>query len=264
MKNLLILVLLTLHVVTSAQNLDLFEKRTYTAPDGQTLPYRLLYPENYDKSQKYPLLLFLHGAGERGNDNEKQLVHGSKLFLSEAARRDFPCFILMPQCPADSYWSSVKIDREKMPLTLEFDYTEPPTAALKMAMEVLRQIIGEESVDQSRLYVAGLSMGGMGTFETVFRHPKLFAAAMPICGGGDVKHYDKRVKKVPFWVFHGEKDVVVEARYSREMVAKLKQVKAKVTYTEYPGVNHNSWDNAFAEPEFLSWLLTHRNKKAKF
>ena len=101
----------------------------------------------------------------------------------------------------------------------------------------------------------GLSMGGMGTFEIVFREPKLFAAAVPICGGGDVKHYDKRIKKTSFRVFHGEQDAVVNVNQSREMVEKIKQQGGKVVYKEYPNVNHNSWDNAFAEPDFLSWVF---------
>ncbi|MBL7748170.1 MAG: phospholipase, partial [Chitinophagaceae bacterium] len=109
-----------------------------------------------------------------------------------------------------------------------------------------------------KCYITGLSMGGMGTFELVYRFPKLFAAAMPICGGGDAIHYDKRVKKVSFWVFHGAVDAVVSVKESIAMVNKLKELKAAVTYTEYPDVNHNSWDNAFAEPTFLSWMFSHK------
>ena len=101
-------------------------------------------------------------------------------------------------------------------------------------------------------------MGGMGTFEAVYRAPGLFAAAAPICGGGDVARYDKRVRKVPFWVFHGDADAVVGVKQSRDMVAKLKTLRNKVKYTEYPGVNHNSWDNAFAETDFLAWMFAQR------
>ena len=100
-------------------------------------------------------------------------------------------------------------------------------------------------------------MGGMGTFESIYRYPDLYAAALPICGGGDVNHYDKRVGKVSFWVFHGAVDAVVNPQLSRNMVEKL---KAEVKYSEYPGVNHNSWDNAFAEKDYLSWMLQHNKK----
>ena len=103
-------------------------------------------------------------------------------------------------------------------------------------------------------------MGGMGTFESVYRYPGMYAAALPICGGGDVNHYDKRVTKTAFWVFHGGADAVVNVKLSQEMVAKLKSLKAEVKYTEYPGVNHNSWDNAFAEKDYLSWMLAHKKK----
>lgn len=227
---------------------------------GNTLPYRILYPENYDKSKKYPLLLFLHGAGERGSDNEKQLIHGSKLFLSEKNRKAFPAIVVLPQCPEDSYWASVKIDRSVQPLKINFDYTQPPMWPLVAANELVKTIMNEEAVDKSRVYITGLSMGGMGTFESVYRYPELYAAALPICGGGDATNYDKRVKKTAFWIFHGTDDAVVDVKLSREMLARLKSLKVENKYSEYPGVNHNSWDNAFAEPDYLTWMLAHKRK----
>lgn len=239
-----------------SQDLSVFEKRTFTSSAGQALPYRILYPENYDKAKKYPVVLFLHGAGERGDNNESQLVHGSKLFLDPANRKAYPAIVIFPQCPAEGYWGNVSVDRNTMPLTLVFDYSKPITPALQAAIELLKKITKEESVDAKRIYVAGLSMGGMGTFEAVYRFPELFAAAVPICGGADVKSYDKRVKEIPFRVFHGAKDDVVEPRYSREIVDKLKALNISVEYKEYPEANHNSWDNAFAEPDFLSWMFS--------
>ena len=120
--------------------------------------------------------------------------------------------------------------------------------------------MNEEAVDKSRVYITGLSMGGMGTFESVYRYPELYAAALPICGGGDATNYDKRVKKTAFWIFHGTDDAVVDVKLSREMLAKLKSLKVENKYSEYPGVNHNSWDNAFAEPDYLTWMLAHKRK----
>ncbi|MGC4022827.1 MAG: prolyl oligopeptidase family serine peptidase [Cyclobacteriaceae bacterium] len=253
---LFIFVLSSLH----AQDLSLYLKREYKNKEGKTLPYRILFPENYDRSKKYPLVLFLHGRGECGTDNEKQLIHGSKLFLSESARKNFPAIIVFPQCPEEDYWGSVKVDRSTSPISLSFDYSNPITTSLKSAIELVKRIKKEESVDAKRIYVTGLSMGGMGTFEAVYRYPKLFAAALPICGGGDAKKYDKRVSKIPFWVFHGTDDGAVNVKLSREMVEKLKQLNAVVKYSEYPGVNHNSWDNAFAEPDFLSWMFSNKRK----
>lgn len=238
-----------------------FEKREYDFAGGKKLPYRILYPENYDKTKKYPLLLLLHGGGERGSDNEKQLVHGAKLFLKEENRKNFPALIIAPQCPEDTYWASVKIDRTKQPFAIEFDYSAAPNWPLTAANELVKKMISEEAVDKSRVYITGLSMGGMGTFESVYRYPDLYAAALPICGGADVNKYDKRMTKTAFWIFHGAADPVVDVKLSREMVDKLKSLKAEVKYSEYPGVSHNSWDNAFAEKDYLSWMLAHKKKK---
>ncbi|MBS1682847.1 MAG: prolyl oligopeptidase family serine peptidase [Bacteroidetes bacterium] len=260
MKTVFTLILISTLSVLKAQDLNLYLKKEYKAEAGTTLPYRILYPENYDKTKKYPLILFLHGAGERGNNNEKQLTHGKKLFLTDQARKNFPCIVIFPQCPEESYWSSVNVDRTKVPLGLDFDYTRSIMPPLKAAIELVKTITDKEGVDKKRIYVTGLSMGGMGTFEAVYRYPKLFAAALPICGGGDAKRYDKRVKKIPFWVFHGGADKTVDVNCSREMVEKLKTIGAKVRYSEYPGVGHNSWNNTFAEPDFLSWMFSNKRK----
>ena len=256
MRYLTIILLIFQITPVVAQDLNLYEKKVYTTPSGEELPYRILFPENYDRSKKYPLILLLHGGGERGNDNEKQLTHGAKLFLTEENRKNFQAIILVPQCSLDSYWGAVQIDRSTSPFTLTFDYSKPEPIALQSAIALVKKISKEEGVDKKRIYITGLSMGGMGAFEAVYRYPKLFAAAMPICGGGDVALYDKRVAKVPFRVFHGTVDAVVDVKESQKMVEKLKSLKANVTYTEYPNVNHNSWENAFAEPDFLSWMFS--------
>lgn len=253
--------LVLLSIEAAAQDFTLFERTTYITSKGDTLPYRILLPEGYDINKKYPLVLFLHGGGERGRDNEKQLTNGVKLFLDPANRKKYPCIVIVPQCMPDSQWPSAKYDRTQRPLQLEFDYTNPVSKALAAATELTTKIIEAESVDKKRVYVTGLSMGGMGTFEIVYRNPKLFAAAAPICGGGDTKAYSRKQAKARFWLFHGDADVVIEVKQSREMYERLKQVNANVHYTEYPGVNHNSWDNAYAEPDFLEWMF---NKKYKF
>ncbi len=228
--------------------------------NGEVLPYRILYPKNYNKSKKYPLVLLLHGGGERGDDNEKQLVHGANMLLKETNQGKNEAIIIAPQCPQDSYWSSANIDRSTQPLTITFDYNKPALWPLAAANELVKTMADSASVDKSRIYITGLSMGGMGTFESVFRYPGLYAAALPICGGGDVNAYDKRVKDTKFWIFHGADDAVVNVKLSRDMAAKLKKVKVPVKYTEYPGVNHNSWDNAFADPNFISWMFSQKKK----
>lgn len=257
------MLLLFLLNTAHAQDLSQYEKREFKTADGNTLPYRLLLPKNYDKSKKYPLILFLHGAGERGTDNEKQLVHGAKMFLEAQNREQFPAIIILPQCPPESYWASVKVDRSQKPSSFEFNYSRPSNWPLVAAYDLVKRLVEEESVNKHRLYIMGLSMGGMGTFEQVYQHPKTFAAAIPICGGADVAGYDKRVRKTPFWVFHGDADSVVPVKHSREIVEKLKALKVPVQYTEYPGVNHNSWDTAFAEPELLPWLFSNSRRKVR-
>lgn len=239
-----------------AQDLKIFEKHWFVQ-NGDTLPYRLLLPDNYDASKKYPLVFFLHGAGERGNDNEKQLIHGAKLFLQEENRKKFPAIVVFPQCATNSFWSNVEFKMENGKRIFLFQEAGEPTKAMKLAQELLTAIIKTYPVAKKQIYVGGLSMGGMGTFEMVRRNPKLFAAAIPICGGGNPATAST-LKKTKWWVFHGGKDDVVPPNLSQEMVEALKKQKANVKFTLYPAANHNSWDPAFAEPELLSWLFAQR------
>lgn len=228
---------------------------SYKAASGLELPYRLLLPKDFDKGEFYPLIVFLHGAGERGNDNELQLLHGSNLFLDEKNRNDFPVFVLFPQCREESRWSSVNVDTTKTPLNFVFDYSKPATDDLAAVIELISQLRTKLKIQPDQIYVAGLSMGGMGTFEIVYRNPDLFAAAMPICGGGDPEAYKNWKGKTKFWMFHGDADPVVSVEESRQMKTALEAIKQSVKYTEYPGVSHDSWKNAFAEKDFISWLF---------
>lgn len=248
-----LVVLISLSVITTAQDLNLFQKKQFIS-GNDTLPYRLLLPENYEASKKYPLVFFLHGAGERGNDNEKQLVHGAKLFLKEEVRRDYPAIVVFPQCPQNSFWSNVDFRMENGKRVFGFKAQGEPTIAMKLAQELLYSIIKDYPVNKRQVYAGGLSMGGMGTFEIVRRNPRLFAAAFPICGGGEPTTASV-MKKTKWWVFHGGKDDVVPPELSEKMVDALKAAKAAVKFTLYPEANHNSWDPAFAEPELLSWLF---------
>lgn len=241
------------------QDTALFQKKKYIYK-GDTIPYRILFPKNYKKSNRYPLILFLHGAGERGNDNQKQLIHGASLFTQASNRENFPAIVVAPQCPLDSYWSSVAVDRSTSPIGLDFNYDSEATKPLALAVRLVQHLANEEAVDKKQIFITGLSMGGMGTFEAVYRHPKLFAAALPICGGGDRSAYGKKQARIPFWIFHGDADPVVSVEESREMVEKLKALNAEVKYTEYAGVGHNSWDFAFAEADFLRWMFSKRRK----
>lgn len=250
-----LMVLAGLSIDLNAQDKSLFQKEIFVV-NNDSLPYRILLPLNYDASKKYPLVYFLHGAGERGNDNEAQLTHGSALFLRDSIREKYPAIVVFPQCPSNSFWSNVKFSFDSVAQKREFIFQSEgdPTIAMDMAQKLLKKLIKNYPANKKKIYVAGLSMGGMGTFEIVRRNPKLFAAAMPICGGGEPATAS-RLTNVKWWVFHGDEDAVVPPGYSNTMVDALKAVNADVIFSLYPGVNHNSWDNAFAEPTFMSWLF---------
>jgi len=243
-------------LLVTAQDLSMYQKKWYIS-GKDTMPYRILLPENYDASKKYPLVFFLHGAGERGNDNELQLVHGAKLFLKEENRKNFPAIIVFPQCPANSFWSNVEFKMDNGKRTFAFLEAGEPTIAMKLAQELLMSLMKEYPVAKKQIYVGGLSMGGMGTFEIVKRNPKLFAAAIPICGGANVATA-AALKKPTWWVFHGAKDDVVPPKLSEDMVEAMKKEKVTVKLTIYPNANHNSWDAAFAEPDLLPWLFAQK------
>lgn len=246
--------LIMMPLVSVAQDFSLYKKKEFVH-GGDSLPYRILFPEGYDDKKNYPLVVLLHGGGERGADNEKQLTHGASLFLEPSNRTNFPSIVVVPQCPESSYWASVKFNREKYPLVLDFSYQYPITPALQLVEKLVQSIIKDEGVDKKRVYMMGLSMGGMGTLEAIYRFPKLFAGAIAICGGGDVDAYGARQARIPIWLFHGTVDGVIEVRHSREMYDRLQELNAQVKYKEYEGVNHNSWENAFKEPDLLPWLF---------
>jgi predicted peptidase len=227
------------------------EKRTYTDAKGKTLPYRLLKPADYDPKQKYPLVLFLHGAGERGTDNEKQLIHGVPEFAREENRKKYPCFLIAPQCPENAKWVEVdwSADSHRQPAE--------PSAPMRLTLELLEALQKEFSIDARRIYVTGLSMGGYGTWDIVARRPELFAAAVPICGGADETTAVK-IANVPVWVFHGAKDGAVNVERSRRMVEALKKAGGHPKYTEYPEVGHDSWVRAYKDPEMFAWLFAQK------
>ncbi len=247
--------MLTLAGTGKAQQNFPFEACTFR--NGEfTFPYRILYPKNFDSAKRYPLILFLHGAGERGNDNVKQLTHGAALFASDSTMERFPAIVVFPQCPTDSYWANVRTTTNPDG-TRRFNFPAKgkPTPPLAAVLALMDSLVNSENVDKAKVYVGGLSMGGMGTFELLARRPKMFAAAFPICGGGNPKNVNRYAKNVKLWVFHGEADNVVPLIHSQAMVDAIKKAKGDVRFSVYPGVGHNSWDNAFAEPELLPWLF---------
>lgn len=242
-----------------AQNIDLYEKKKFII-GNDTLRYRMLYPANYKANKKYPLIVFLHGSGERGNDNERQLIHGGKLFADSANRQQFLAFVVVPQCPATDFWSRIKREPEKTDSLGKFSFPSDQSigSSLGLVSQLLDSLAASGKINNRKIYLGGLSMGGMGTFELLWRKPKFFAAAFPICGGGDPQQVKLYGKKFPVWIFHGDKDPVVPVANSRLMNNALKAAGAKVKYTEYPGVGHDSWNNAFAEPGLLEWIFSQK------
>ena len=213
-------------------------------------------PKNFDTSKQYPIVLFLHGAGERGNDNKAQLIHGSNLFASKKNRKNFPAIVVFPQCPTDSYWAKVEIDRSSYPLKIEFPENTTPTKPLELVMKLMDDLASKPYVNKNQIYVGGMSMGGMGTFEILARKPKMFAAAIAICGAGNPKLATEYAESTPLWVFHGARDNVVNPQESVNMVSGILKNGGFPYFTLYANDTHNSWDSAFAEPELLSWLFS--------
>ncbi|MEE3034970.1 MAG: prolyl oligopeptidase family serine peptidase [Bacteroidota bacterium] len=229
-----------------------YESASYKNKEDN-LPYRFLLPENYTSEKKYPLLVFLHGAGERGIDNKLQLFHGSNLFLEKEFREQYPAIVVFPQCPLESYWATI-IDR---PEPMKFEYSKDPkdNAILDLVEGMINDLVKKYGVDEKRIYIGGLSMGGMGTFEMVYRNPRMFAAAFAVCGGANPK-ISKKIRQPAWRIDHGDKDNVVPIIHSKLMYEAMKKEKIDVIFKIHKGVNHNSWDNLFSDPDFIPWLFT--------
>lgn len=232
-----------------------FEKQCYVSTQGDTINYRLLRPEAIKKGKKYPLVLFLHGAGERGDDNQKQLIHGGQMWLNPVNREKYPTFVLAPQCPKEGYWAYPARPTSFTPG--EMPIIEEPTTIFKTVKALIDAYVAHPEIDKDRIYVVGLSMGGMGTFDMAIRYPDLFAAAVPICGNVNPNRLSK-AKGVAFRIYHGDADSVVPVAGSREAYKALKQNGNKVTYIEFPGINHGSWTPAFNDPDFIKWLFSQK------
>lgn len=215
--------------------------------------YQVYVPENWCADSKWPVILFLHGAGERGSDGEEQ----AKIGVGSAIRRDpsrFPAVVVMPQCQRGVMWNDPLIE--------------------KMVWTALEKSIEEFNGDRERLYLTGLSMGGYATFYFGAKYPGKFAAMVAVCGGvvpprelrtDDPAGFRTRyleaaakIGKTPIWLFHGTEDNKVPVSESRRMSEALEQVGGDVRYTEYEGVGHNSWDRAYSEAELLPWILEKR------
>ncbi len=252
-----LLVLLALETAAVDQNpspASLYQARTYSyaTDDGKTvkIAYRLLTPEHVEPGKKYPLVVFLHGAGERGNDNVAQLKFLPEWMAAPEMRKKYPCFILAPQCPNDKKWVEVPWDKKhSQPMPKE------PSEQMRQVVGMMDELLKSEPIDSHRVYLTGLSMGGYGSWDLAERMPERFAAVAPICGGGDDTKADRLVG-IPLWAFHGDADPAVPVDRSREMIAAIKKAGGTPKYTELPGVGHNSWTTAYQDSTgLIKWMF---------
>lgn len=206
--------------------------------DGGTLDYLLFVPNPSKGNQKPPLILFLHGAGERGNGNLPLVKkHGPPKNVE--SNPDFPFVVISPQCPTGKWWTDDNLQT--------------------MLLELIDKIETEQQTDSSRVYLTGLSMGGFGSWKLAAAHPERFAAIVPICGGGEPADA-KSLAKLPIWVFHGAKDTAVPLKRSEEMVEAVKEAGGNIEFTVYPEAGHDSWTETYNNPKLYDWLMKHRTK----
>ena len=217
---------------------------------NDTLPYRLYRSQKADTmTEALPLVIFLHGAGERGNDNHAQLKHCIKYFLDDTVTNRYPFLLMVPQCPNERRW--VNTDWSLPEHTMD----SVPTAELRGVMAVLDSLIDCGAVDSTRVYICGISMGGYGTWDALQRWPEKFAAAIPICGGGDPAYADA-MKDIPIYIFHGLQDGIVMPSRSIQMYDALREVgNEEAILVTYPELAHGCWDEAFSTVGLFGWLF---------
>ncbi len=246
--------------IATAQHHGSFKKYWYVQ-ETDTLPYRMLLPARYNPTKKYPLIIFLHGSGGRGNNNGSQLNNGGTLFIRDSIMLNYPAIVVFPQCSKGTSWTnlwSYKDTTSKI-RTYKFPKQSPPKKDMQLVMELIADLEKNYSIDTGRLYVGGVSMGGFGTYDIVNRMPGKFAAAFVICGAGDTSNA-KNMNPTSWWLFHGEKDSTVFPGNSRMMEAALKNAGAEVKLTIYPEDGHESWNDAFKEPGFFDWMFEQKLK----
>ncbi|MEN8194101.1 MAG: prolyl oligopeptidase family serine peptidase [Bacteroidota bacterium] len=257
-----------------------FEFKTHTI-DTTSIPYRLFIPKINDENS-YPLILALHGAGERGNDNKAQIKYHklATVWADSANQEGHPCFVIAPQCPKNERWVDSNWDVD----TFDFKSTSISNE-LATVYDLIEKMISEYPIDKERIYITGLSMGGFGTWYMLMKYPKLFAAAIPMSGGGDPQMVSE-IKNIPIWNFHGDLDKAVPVEASRVMINALdkcgstvlnipnpnskdvleneeqrgKILQSNLIYTEYKNKGHVIWKESYENPLVREWLFSKRLK----
>jgi predicted peptidase len=232
----------------------IFEKHLSVSREHDTLPYRILAPMNMDRNKKYPLLIYLHGAGARGNDNETPVNKLSKEFTDSVNRINYPCYILVPQCAATDAWVTFPY----FPNTLAT--TDTPTISCRMVLELIRELMLAKNIDSGRIYLTGYSLGGEGTFDMISRAQDLFACAVPLASVADTSkaHY---IKDIPIWAFHGGDDNLNDPKYTKLMIDAIRSYGGNPKYTVFEGVKHDCRKEAYSSDELWQWMFAQRRKK---
>jgi predicted peptidase len=218
-----------------------------------TIRYLVFTPKDYKSDgKKWPLMLFLHGLGECSKDDLSRVkIHGPAHFVE--SRPDFPFVVVTPQAPPPAGYKEGVTYKSNEIIALVRNIWNP-----QELIQLIDHVMAKLNIDPDRVYVTGLSMGGFGTWRLVASYPDRFAAAVPICGGGEPEKMAAAASRVPIWAFHGVKDPVVPVEYSRKMVEAVKRAGGDVKLTEYPGVQHDSWKATYDNPKVYEWLLAHR------
>ncbi|MBE6633853.1 MAG: phospholipase [Ruminococcaceae bacterium] len=230
---------------------EIFEKKQFTTEGGYVLNYSIHLPEDYDPAVKYPVVLFMHGAGERGSDLEKHLKTGIIESFKKTESPLYDCIVVAPQCPEGKQWVNVAKWTDCIYSTEDIAESQELAAVVELVLS-LKELY---STNTNRYYVTGLSMGGYATWDLLVRHPEIFAAAMPLCGGAD-RDNAAVIKDIPVWAFHGMKDPTVPYTGTKQICTRMKQLGGKnVTFTEYPDHQHNIWSDVYAREDIWTWLL---------
>lgn len=227
-----------------------YAREEFVSSENVKLPYRIMAPEDIKENTKYPLVVFLHGAGERGDDNEKQLLHGGSVFSNPVNAEKYPAFVVFPQCK-EKFWTENINERMFMPgaPTPNLSKTEASV------MELVNNIIANNPIDTQRIYIVGISMGGVAAYDLACRYPQKFAAAVPICGAVNPERLPEATE-VSFMIFQGEDDEQVPSICGRQAYKALNSAGANVEYVEFSGIGHDCWDSAFNYYNFLPWLFS--------
>jgi predicted peptidase len=230
---------------TKTPEVDSMLPREFVASSGDTLRYRIFIPDVQSSAGRYPLVVFLHGGTGRGVDNVGQVSGanqpGSQVWIRPGNQARHPCFVLAPQLPKGWRWDAVGCSRGSL--------------CAEALVELLSALKSEFPIDEDRVYLTGQSLGGWGTWDIAARYAALFAAAVPVCGGGDPSSAHD-LRSIPVWAFHGRLDSQVPVERSREMVAALREAGGTVRYTEYPTLGHDVWERAYAEADLPDWLFS--------